>query len=87
VTPRLRLTVAAMVPVVEQPAFDPGEPQAAQPLSLSFARLPAAGQAATAVVKRIVVLPALGAQAVVRARPALCQQMAARAFSIPVRPD
>jgi hypothetical protein len=65
VTRRLRLTAGAML-LVEQSPFVAAAPQAApQPLTLSFARLPAVAQAAA----RTVVLPALAVQALVRARP------------------
>jgi hypothetical protein len=73
-----------MIP--EQSALAAEVSQAPPQLALSFARMPAAVQAATAVV-RIVVLPALAAQAAVPARPLSWRQIAVGTRSSPARAD
>src|SRR5262245_56548671 len=77
VAPHLHLTAGALLPVTERSAFAAEASHAPpQPRALSSARLPAAVQAATAVVVGMVVLPAPVAQAVGRARPLSRRQIA-----------
>jgi hypothetical protein len=80
VTPGLHRMAGATIPVAAQSAL-------AAEASQAPPRMPAAVQAATAVVVRIVVMPALAAQAVVRARPLSWRQIAVGTCSSPARSD